>query len=46
VKATGMYDLYLGPEILTNEPLVRHVMDAMHLPAAQTEVRLAPHFRT
>ena len=46
VKATRMYYLYLGPELLTNEALVRHVMDEMHLPAAQTEVRLAPHFRT
>jgi hypothetical protein len=46
VKATGRYHVYLGPEILTHEPLIRHVMDAMYLPAAQTEVQLAPHFRT
>jgi hypothetical protein len=46
VKATGRYHVYLGPEILTHEPLIRHVMDAMHLPAAQTEVRLALHVRT
>jgi hypothetical protein len=46
VNATGMYDLYLGPELLTNESLIRQIMDEMHLPAAQTEVRLAPHFRT
>jgi hypothetical protein len=46
VNATGMYYLYLGPEILEDEPIVRRVMDEMHLPAAQTEVRLAPHFRT
>jgi hypothetical protein len=46
VKATGRYHPYLGPELLTHEPLIRHVMEAMHLPAAQTEVRLAPHFRT
>jgi hypothetical protein len=45
VKATGKYHLYLGPELLTHEPLIRHVMDAMALPAAQTEVRLARHFR-
>jgi hypothetical protein len=46
VKATGRYHVYLGPEILTHEPLIRKVMDAMHLPTAQTEVRLAPHLRT
>jgi hypothetical protein len=46
VKATGRYHVYLGPEILTHEPLIRHVMDTMYLPAAQTEVQLAPHFRT
>jgi hypothetical protein len=46
VKATGRYHVYLGPEILTSKPLIRHVIDAMHLPAAQTEVRLAPHLRT
>jgi hypothetical protein len=46
VKATGRYHLYLGPELLTHEPLIREVMDVMHLPAAQVEVRLAPHFRT
>jgi hypothetical protein len=46
VKATGRYHLYLGPEILTHEPLIRQVRDAMHLPAVQTEVRLALHFRT
>jgi hypothetical protein len=46
VKATGRYHLHLGPEILTDEPLIRHVMDAIHLPAAQTEVRRAPHLRT
>jgi hypothetical protein len=46
VKATGRYHVYLGPEILTHEPLIRHVMDAMYLPATQTEVRLALHVRT
>jgi hypothetical protein len=46
VKATGRYHLYLGPEILSHEPLIRQVMDAMRLPAAQTEVRPAPHLRT
>jgi hypothetical protein len=46
VTATGRYHLYLGPELLTREPLIRQVMDALRLPAAQTEVRLAPHFRT
>jgi hypothetical protein len=46
VKATGRYHLYLGPELLTHKPLIRQVTDAMHLPAAQTEVRLASHFRT
>jgi hypothetical protein len=46
VKATGRYHVYLGPEILTHEPLIRHVTDAMCLPAGQTEVRQAPHFRT
>jgi hypothetical protein len=46
VKATGRYHLYLGPELLTHELLIRQVMDAMHLPAAETEVRLAPHFGT
>lgn len=46
VKATGLYHLYLGPELLTHEPLIQQVMEAMHLPAAQTEVRLASHFRT
>jgi hypothetical protein len=46
VKTTGRYHVYLGPELLTPEPLIRQVMDAMHLPAAQTEVRLAPHLRT
>ena len=46
VKATGRYHVYLGPEILTHEPLIRHVMDAMSLPVVQTEVRLALHFRT
>jgi hypothetical protein len=45
VKATGRYYLYLGPEILTHDPLIRRVMDEMHLPVTQTEVRLAPHFR-
>ncbi|HEX9871592.1 MAG TPA: hypothetical protein VGC99_23920 [Candidatus Tectomicrobia bacterium] len=46
VQAAARYDLYLGPEILTSEPLIRHVMDEMHLPATQTEVRLALHFLT
>jgi hypothetical protein len=46
VKATGRYHVYVGPEILTHAPLIRDVMDAMHLPAAQTEVRLALHVRT
>jgi hypothetical protein len=46
VKAMGLYHLYLGPELLTHEPPIRQVMEAMHLPAAQTEVRLAPHLRT
>jgi hypothetical protein len=46
VKAAGRYHVYLGPEILTHEPLIRHVMDAMYLPATQTEVRLALHVRT
>jgi hypothetical protein len=46
VKATGRYHLYLGPELLTHEPLIQQVMEAMYLPAAQTEVRLASHFRT
>jgi hypothetical protein len=46
VKATGRYHLYLGPELLTHAPLIQQVMEALQLPAAQTEVRLAPHFRT
>jgi hypothetical protein len=46
VKTTGRHHVYLGPEILTHEPLIRHVRDAMHLSDAQTEVRLAPHLRT
>jgi len=46
VKATGRHHVYLGPEILTHEPLIRQVRDAMHLPAVQTEVRLAQHLRT
>jgi len=45
VKATGQYHLYLGPELLTHEHLIRQVMEAMSLTAPQTEVRLAPHFR-
>jgi hypothetical protein len=45
VKATGRYHVYVGPEILTHAPLIRHVMEAMHLPAAQMEVRPAPRFR-
>jgi len=46
VKATGRYHMYLGPELLTHESLIRQVMDAMHLAAAQMKVRLAPHLRT
>jgi hypothetical protein len=46
VKATGRSHACVGPEILTHAPLIRHVMDAMHLPAAQTKVRLALHVRT
>jgi hypothetical protein len=46
VKAPARYHLELGPEFVTDAAIVRQVMEAMHLPAAQTEVRLAPHFRT
>jgi hypothetical protein len=46
VKATGRYHVYMGPELLTNESLIWCVIDEMHLRTAQTEVRLAPHFRT
>ena len=45
VKAPGRYHLYLGPELLTHEPLIRQVPEAMSLPAAQTGVQLAPHVR-
>jgi hypothetical protein len=46
VTTTGRYHLELGPELLTYEPLIRQVMEAMHLPTLQTDVQLAPHFRT
>jgi hypothetical protein len=46
VKAPARYHLELGPELVTDAAIVRQVMEAMHLPAAQTEVRLAAHFRT
>jgi hypothetical protein len=46
VKATARYHLEVGPELLTDADMVRQVMEAMHLPAAQTELRLASHFRT
>ena len=45
VKATGRYRLYLGPELLTHEPLIWQEMDALHLPAAHIEVQLALHVR-
>ena len=46
VKATARYHLEVGPELVTDADMVRQVMEAMHLPAAQTELRLASHFRT
>jgi hypothetical protein len=46
VNALARYHLEVGPELVTAADMVRQVMEAMHLPAAQTEVRLAPHFRT
>ena len=32
--------------MVTDADMVRQVMEAMHLPAAQTELRLASHFLT
>jgi hypothetical protein len=46
VKAPARYQLELGPELMTDADMVRQVMEAMHLPPEQTEVRLAPHFQT
>jgi hypothetical protein len=46
VKATARYHLEVGPELVTDADMVRQVMEAMHLPAAQTELRLASHFLT
>jgi hypothetical protein len=46
VSASARYHLELGPELVTDEVIVRQVMEAMHLPTLETEVRLAPHFRT
>jgi hypothetical protein len=45
VKAMGRYHLYLGPELFTHEPLIWQVIDVMHLPPAQAEVRLTAPFR-
>jgi hypothetical protein len=46
VKATARYHLEVGSELVTDAVMVRQVMEAMHLPAAQTELRQASHFRT
>ena len=45
VKATARYHLEVGPKLVTDAGMIRQVMEAMHLPAAQTELRLASHFR-
>jgi hypothetical protein len=45
VKAPPRYHLELGPELVPDADMVRQLMEAMHLPPAQTEVWLAPHFR-
>jgi hypothetical protein len=46
VNATARYHLEVGSELVTDAVMVRQVMEAMHLPAAQTELRQASHFRT
>jgi hypothetical protein len=46
VNAPARYHLEVGPELVADPDMVRQVMEVMHLPAPQTEVRLAPHFRT
>ena len=46
VKATARFHMEVGPELVTDADMVRQVMVAMRLPAAQTELRLASHFRT
>lgn len=46
VNTLARYHLEVGPELVKDAAMVRQVMEAMHLPSLQTEVWLAPHFRT
>lgn len=46
INELARYHLEVGPELVTAAAMVHRVMEAMHLPTLQTDVRLAPHFRT
>jgi hypothetical protein len=46
VNRLARYHLEVGPELVTAEAMIHQVMEAMHLPTLQTDVRLGPHFQT
>jgi hypothetical protein len=46
VNMLARYCLEVGPELVTDAAMVRQVMEAMHLPTLQADVRLALHVRT